>query len=346
MSGPLAEAGKAMAAGAAQAVRDLNTRGGLNGAKLEIVIENDDAGTAPARKIAEAMAARNIRHVVGHYTSAPTLTASEIYQKQKMLLIAPTATAPRLTERMDAPVLRLAPREDAQGSYAGALLARDFPSGEIVIVRDGSAASRILTAAAQRAMEAAGRGSAKEIEITAGAPDGAALAADQANTLLRTNTVAIYWAGGASNVAAFLRALHAGQSRSLFIGNDALATPEFAAAAGELANGVRVTVLGNRQHGGPREVSAPLVARLKAEGIRDIDLALSTYAAFQVLQQASVRARSLDPMALTTAARDGRPFSTVVGPVSFNTNGDRIENQFTLAVWKPAADGKFVFAPM
>ena len=51
-------------------------------------------------------------------------------------------------------------------------------------------------------------------------------------------------------------------------------------------------------------------------------------------------------MILTKAARDGRPFSTVIGPVSFNANGERIENLFTLAVWKPAADGKFIFSPM
>lgn len=342
MSGPLAESGKAMAAGATLAARDINAAGGVNGAKLELLVENDEAGTAPARKVAEGLAARNIRYVIGHYTSAPTLSAAEIYMRGRMLLVAPTATTPRLTERADFPVLRLSPREDAQGRYAGEILVRDFPAGDIAIVRDGSAASRILTTAAQRALEAAGRQPAKEFEVMAGAQDGASLAALQAQTIANANIAAIYWSGGASNVAAFLRALRAENSRAVVIGNEALATPEFAAVSGELADGVRVVVPAQA----PADSTVAVAARLKSEGIRDIELALATYASMQVFRQAAARAKSLEPSAIAQAARNRQPFETVIGAVSFDASGERIENLFTLAVWKPADDGKYVFRPM
>lgn len=341
MTGPLADAGKAMAAGAAMAARDINATGGVNGSKLELVIENDESGVAPARKVAEGLAARNIRYVIGHYTSAPTLSAAEIYLRRGMLLIAPSATSPRLTERAGAPVLRLAPLEDAQGRFAGEVLGRDFASGVIVIIRDGSAASRILAAAAQRALEAMGKQPAREIEITAGAPDGAALAAMQAQALSQAGASAIYWSGGASNVAAFLKALRAAGSRAAVIGNEALATPEFAAVAGDLADGIRVTVLAPS----PPQ-AAKLVARLKSEGVRDVELALAAHASLQILHQAAARARSLEPNAIAKAARNRQPFMTVSGPVSFDEAGERVENLFTLAAWKAAADGKYVITPM
>lgn len=341
MSGPLAEAGMAMSAGAKLAASDINASGGVNGAKLTLQLEDDEAGIATARKRAEELARRNLRYVVGHYTSAPTLSAAEIYMRNAMLLIAPAASAPKLTERREALVLRLAPREDAQGYYAGAVLARDLAPEGVAIIRDGSVASRILAAAAQRALASAGKAPAQDIQIPTAA-DGPAIAAAQAQSLARAGFAALYWSGGASNVGPFLKALRAAGSRAMLIGNDALATPEFATVAGDLADGVRVTVMA---HVAPEYGAADVLARLKADGVRDIDLALATYASVQVLQQAAMRANSLEPSAIARAARAGQVFKTIIGPVSFDSSGERVESPFRLATWRKAVDGKFLLAP-
>ncbi len=341
MSGPLADAGRAIAAGALLAVKDINARNGLNGAPIVPLIENDEASLAGARKNAETFAAKNIRIVIGHYTSAPTLVAGEIYARNNILLIAPSATSPKLTERKGANVLRLAPREETQGAYAGQLLAREFPNGRIAIMRDGSAAARILSAAALAAMKAAGAANIMEAEISAVAADAAASAANYANALASENISVVYWAGGGANIAPFLKALRSAGSAASVLGSDMLASADIAATAGDALEGVRMSVIADTtQSPAAKEVAA----RLRADGVRDMSLALANYASLQVLEEAAIRAKGNDPAKLGMSMRNGPPVNTIIGPVSFDSAGERREQLYAIAVWKKSPDGKFIFA--
>ena len=323
MSGPLADAGKAMAAGAQLALRDLAAKGGQH---FSLVVENDEASTAGARKAAEALIGKGARIVIGHYTSAATLAAGEVYVRNNVLLMAPSATSPKLAMQSKLNLVRLAAREEAQAVFAGLWLTRAFAAGRIAIVRDTSAQSVILAEAAKAALARAGQKNVGEY-LTTGTPP----AAD-----------AIYLAAGSAPSAAFLKLLRVSDVSAMIVGNDALATPEFAAAAGDGADGIRVIVpIDIKQLASAREAAA----QLKSEGVRDITLALSGYAAVQLLAQAVQKTRSSEPAALGQALRGTEPVETIIGPMSFDGNGERLEQLYTIAIWKRAADGKFIFSP-
>ncbi len=339
ISGPLSNAGKAMAAGFSRGVKDAAARHNLS---ITLVIENDEGSTAGAKLAARALVEKGVRIVIGHYTSAPTLTGNALYARNNTLLVAPSAGSPKLMEPKSANVLRLAPREDSQGLFAGQYLIREFPEGQIAILNDGTVTSAIMAKAAKSAWTGALRKPVIEAEWIATPGDIAANAAQLAQTLTRKNAAAIYWTGAVSAAGPLLKSMQASGATIPVMGTDALATPEFPAAAGDATEGVRMTILAGAT---PSPTAQDIAAWLKTEGVRDIPLALATYASVQIVTEAAVRLGSFEPDMLGAALRGGALIETIVGPVSFDAQGERREQLYTIAVWKKAADGKFIFAP-
>jgi branched-chain amino acid transport system substrate-binding protein len=283
-----------------------------------------------------------VRHVIGHYTSAPTASADEIYIRHRMLLIAPSATSPGLPVKPGSPFLRLAPREEAQGQFAGEWLAREFPVGTLIVVQDSAVLSRNIARAAASAIGKARREPAELRELPPASAEAPGQAASLAQAIARGNVAAVYFAANPGNAAPFLRALRSTGSHIPVIASDMLATPEFAAATGEAIDELRMVVTANAAE---NEQAREVASRLNSEGVRDLNLALSNYAAVQILAEAAKRSRGTDPDAMAKVMRDGAPTTTIIGTVSFDANGERRESPFMIVRWKRAADGKFLFAP-
>jgi branched-chain amino acid transport system substrate-binding protein len=85
---------------------------------------------------------------------------------------------------------------------------------------------------------------------------------------------------------------------------------------------------------------------LEAKRIDPGGYTLYSYAAVQIIQQAAETARSLDPKRVAAVIRSGRTFQTVIGPLSFNAQGDRADADFVIHVWRKAADGKLIYEPL
>ena len=85
--------------GVAQAQKDINEEGGINGTPLKVLLV-DDAGDLETAKEAAASLVENqdVLGVVGHYSSDITLAASEIYQAGELPVISPTSTAVRIAD--------------------------------------------------------------------------------------------------------------------------------------------------------------------------------------------------------------------------------------------------------
>ena len=339
ISGPLSNAGRAMAAGFDLGAKDASAR--LNRTIIPIV-ENDDGSTAGARNAAQALLDKGTHVVVGHYTSAATRTGNALYARKNVLLIAPSASSPKLIEPKSANVLRLGPREDSAGLFAGRYLAREFPSTQIAIVSDGSVTSSIFASAAKSAWNRQQTKPVIEAQLLSTPGDAVANAAQLVQTLNGKNVAAIYWTGGVSMAGTFLRALQATGANTPVIASETLATPEFPAAAGDATEGLRMTILAITTQSAQAQ---SIAARMKAEGVRDIPLALATYASVQVVTETAARLDTLDSARLAAALRGGAPIETIVGPVSFDVTGERREQLYTIAIWKKAADGKFIFTP-
>jgi branched-chain amino acid transport system substrate-binding protein len=84
--------------GVAQAQDEINTSGGINGAKLQVEIVNDDNSPEVVREVAKALTNdQNILAVIGHNASNASLEAAPIYQQEKLVMVTPTSFANNLS---------------------------------------------------------------------------------------------------------------------------------------------------------------------------------------------------------------------------------------------------------
>lgn len=84
--------------GVAQAQEEVNSRGGINGAGLQVLIANDDNSESFAKEVATGFVNDpKILAVVGHNASNASLAAAPIYQENKLVMVTPTSFANNLS---------------------------------------------------------------------------------------------------------------------------------------------------------------------------------------------------------------------------------------------------------
>ncbi|MEG4072056.1 ABC transporter substrate-binding protein [Microcoleus sp. Pol14C2] len=84
--------------GVAQAQDEVNNSGGINGAKLQVEIVNDDNSPEVVRDVAKALTNdASILAVIGHNASNASLEAAPIYQQEKLVMVTPTSFANNLS---------------------------------------------------------------------------------------------------------------------------------------------------------------------------------------------------------------------------------------------------------
>ncbi|MEG4111035.1 MULTISPECIES: ABC transporter substrate-binding protein [unclassified Microcoleus] len=84
--------------GVAQAQDEINTSGGINGAKLQVEIVNDDNSPEVVRESAKTLTKDpTILAVIGHNASNASLEAAPIYQQEQLVMVTPTSFANNLS---------------------------------------------------------------------------------------------------------------------------------------------------------------------------------------------------------------------------------------------------------
>lgn len=84
--------------GVAQAQDEINNSGGINGAKLQVAIVNDDNSPEVVREVARTLTKDpSILAVIGHNASNASLEAAPIYQQEKLVMVTPTSFANNLS---------------------------------------------------------------------------------------------------------------------------------------------------------------------------------------------------------------------------------------------------------
>ena len=127
LTGPNAAFGAQLKNGAEQAVADINAKGGINGQKIELVFGDDVSDPKQGVSVANKMVGDGVKFVMGHFNSGVTIPASEVYAENGILMISPSATNPKITERGLWNVFRTCGRDDQQGEVAGKYLQRHAP---------------------------------------------------------------------------------------------------------------------------------------------------------------------------------------------------------------------------
>jgi branched-chain amino acid transport system substrate-binding protein len=325
MTGGQATFGRQMTDGARQAIADINAAGGVLGKKLRLEIGDDACDPKQARSVAEKLSGMGVAVVFGHYCSSSSIPASDAYLDGGVLQITPASTNPLFTERGMWNTFRTCGRDDQQGSFAAAYLAKNFRDKNIAIINDKTTYGKGLADEAKRALNAAGVTEKLNESYNQGDKDFTALV----SKLKRNNIDIVYDGGYHQEAGLIVRQMRDQGLKTILMAGDALVSREFASITGPAGDGVLFTFPPDPRK---RPTAAAIVKKFKDNGIDPEGYVLYTYAAVQVWAQAAAKAGTTDPQKVAAAMRAGT-WDTVLGPISFDKKGDITAGGWAVYRW-------------
>jgi branched-chain amino acid transport system substrate-binding protein len=336
ITGSSAAFGAQLKNGVEQAVDDINAAGGILGQKLSISLGDDVGDPKQGVSVANKFAGDGVRWVVGHFNSGVTIPASEIYAENNILMITPSATNPRVTERKLWNVFRTCGRDDQQGLVAAAHIAKHFAGKRIAILHDKTTYGQGLADETRKALATKGIKEVLYEGVNAGEKDFSAVVAK----LKAAKVDLLYWGGLHTELGLIIRQSRDMGTQIQAMGADGIVSDEFSSIGGPGVEGTLMTFPPDPRN---RAEASAVVKRFEARKINPEAYTLYSYAAVQIMKQAAEKAKSLDPQKVAATIRSGMEFTTVLGRMSFDSKGDRTNLDYTVYTWRKGADGKITY---
>jgi len=334
MTGEEAAFGEQFRKGAERAVANINAKGGVLGQKLKLEVMDDACDPKQAVSVANELVARGVAVVFGHWCSATSIAASDVYAEGNVVEITPGSTNPKYTERGLTNVFRICGRDDSQGPTAASYVAAHFPKAKIAIVNDKSSYGKGLSDEFGKALNAKGVKEVLNEAITAGEKDYSALV----SKLKAAQVEYLYFGGYKTEAGLIARQMRDQGMKTVIIGGDALVTQEYWAITGAAGEGTLMTFGPD-----PRldHANDALVAQFRADKYEPEAYTLYTYGAVQAWADAATKAGTTDAVKVEAALRSGT-HDTVLGKVGFDAKGDNTAPGYVMYSWK---NGKYAALP-
>ncbi len=324
MTGDYAYEGKGFENAVRMLVEQTNAAGGINGKKVELIVEDDAGDPTQSALVAQRLVDAGVVAVIGAYNSTATEPASEIYNEAGILHITPSSTAVRLTTKGFPRFFRVCFLDDRQGLFAAKFMQEVLAAKNVGILHDNSTYAQGLAEETRHYAESLG--------LTVGFYD-AINPDDQDFTPILTkigaaNLDAVYFTGYHSQAGLLLK-----QSADLgltvkWIGGNASNNPVMVEIAGiKNAQGVFVTT-----EPLPKDLefaeAKQFVADYQAKYGKEPDSVWTIMAgeAFNVIRYAMTQTKSTDPAALATYLHNEmKNVAGLTGPIlGFDDKGDRL----------------------
>ena len=136
MTGDTATFGRSADQGIRMAVEEINAGGGVLGAKLEVVTEDDRSVTEEARSAAQKLIQRDrVKALLGEVASSRSLAAAPEAQRAKVPMISPGSTNPKVTEVGDY-IFRACFIDPFQGAVMARFAADELHAKRLAILFD------------------------------------------------------------------------------------------------------------------------------------------------------------------------------------------------------------------
>jgi len=336
ITGPNAAFGAQLVNGTQQAVDDINKAGGILGQQITLEQGDDVSDPKQGVSVANKFVGDGVKFVVGHFNSGVTIPASDVYSENGILFITPSATNPKVTDRMLWDAFRTCGRDDQQG-LLWAEYARDHLKGKkIAVVHDKTTYGKGLADAALDDMHKFGIKEVLYEGVNTGEKDYSAIV----SKIKESGADYLMWGGLHTEGGLIVRQMRDQGMSTVMISGDGITDTEFAAIGGPGVEGTLMT-FGPEPRKNPNAKDA--VEAFKAKGFDPQGYTLYSYAAVQIIKQAAEKANSLDPKKVAEVMHSGMTFNTVIGPIAYDKKGDRTTVDYVWYVWKKGADGKIGF---
>src|ERR1700734_371812 len=339
ITGANASFGAQLTNGVNQAAKDINAAGGILGQKIEVEQGDDVSDPKQGVSVANKFVGDGVKFVIGHFNSGVTIPASEVYADNGILMITPSATNPKVTERGLWDAFRTCGRDDQQG-MVWAELARDKLKGKkIAVIHDKTTYGKGLADAALDNMHKFGVKEVLYEGVNTGEKDYSAIV----SKIKDSGADYLMWGGLHTEGGLIVRQMRDQGLQTVMISGDGITDSEFAAIGGSGVEGTLMT-FGPEPRNNPNAKDAG--ASFAAKGFDPQGYTLYSYAAVQIMTQAADNAHSLDPKKVAEVMHSGTPFHTVIGDISYDKKGDRTTVDYVWYVWKKGTDGKIGFVQL
>ncbi len=342
MTGPWASEGQEMKQVLDLLAEDINSAGGLNGKKVEVISEDDAGDPRQASLAATRLTTKNVVAVIGTYGSSITEATQNIYDESEIIQVANGSTAIRLTEKGLDYFFRTCPRDDEQGRVAAQTI-KNLGHKKVAILHDNTSYAKGLASETQGLLvEMEGVEVVFFEAITPGERDYNAIL----TKVKATSPDAIFFTGYYPEAGLLLRQKTEMGWDVPFMGGDATNHPDL------------VKIAGNAAAKGFYFVSAPLPKDLDTPEARDFvekfqkaygHAPNSIYAVlagdgFRVVTEAIKQTDSTDTKKVAEYLhKEMEGFPGLTGKISFNDKGDRVGEVYR--VYQVNENGEFILQP-
>lgn len=336
LSGPTLNFGESAKNGVLMAADEINQAGGINGRKLDVVIEDDQGkpGLAAA-SISKLVQGGKVIAIIAGGTSNNSRAAAPEAQAAKVPLIAPSATDPQVTQIGDY-IFRACFIDAFQGEVMAKFAANTLKAKKAGILLDfNSSYSRGLSDFFELSFTRLGGQVVSKQSYTAGDSD----YRGQLNMLRAAAPEVVFIPGYYEDVA-----LMAKQARQLgitqpLLGADGWDAPELWDRGGDALNGSYIS-----SHYSVEDQAAQVQTFVKAYKQLYSNLppdahAALGYDAMRMIADAIMRAGATDGAKLRDALAQTKSFSGVTGVITMNSERNAIKPAVVLKL----QDGRYVY---
>lgn len=324
-SGDLASYGLPTVKAAELVVNDLNSRGGINGRRIELLVEDDVCKPEVATNTATKLVSQGVDVVLGHICSGATKAALPIYRESNIVVMSPSATNPELTQSGDYPnFYRTIASDDAQARTEVDFATDVLKVKKIAIIHDKGDYGKGLAEFAQKFVEQSDKADVVLYEgITPGAVDYSAVV----QKIKRSDADAVIFGGYHPEASKIVTQMRKKKMDTVFISDDGVKDDTFIKVAGQYAEGVYAT--------GPADVTnnplakAAREAHMQAYGEEPGAFFDNAYTAALALTNAIAKAGTTDTGAIAGVLKS-EDVATPFGNIHFDANGDALGVGFSV----------------
>ena len=324
-SGDLASYGIPTIKAAELVVEHRNSVNGINGRKIELVVEDDVCKPEVATNTATKLVGENVNVILGHICSGATKAALGIYKDSKLVAMSPSATNPALTQSGDYPnFFRTIASDDAQAQLEVDFALNTLKKSKIAVLHDKGDYGKGLAEFAKGFLEKDQRAEVTLYEgITPGAVDYSAVV----QKIKQSGADAVIFGGYHPEASKIVTQMRKKAMDTVFISDDGVKDDTFIKVAGEFAEGVYATgPVDTTQN--PIAVQA-IEAHRKKYGADPGAFFLNAYAAAQALINAVAKSGSTEFDDVVSALRN-EWVATPLGIIKFDERGDAIGVGFAM----------------
>lgn len=332
-SGDLASYGLPSVNAAKIVAEKINAAGGINGKKIELLVEDTVCKPEVATNTATKLVSDGAQMVLGGICSGATKAALPIYVDAGILVMSPSATNPPLTQSGDYPnFFRTIAPDDAQALLDVEFALDKLGYTKLAIVHDKGDYGKGFAEFAKKFLEEKGVNPVLFEGVTPGAVDYSAIV----QKIKKSGAEAVIFGGYHPEASKIITMMKKKRLKADFISDDGVKDQTFIKVAGASAEGAYAS--------GPMDTSSTPLSKEAVEAHKKTFSAdpgafyENAFSAMLAMTNAAEKAGSTDLAALKKVLQSEK-VDTPLGAISFDEKGDAIGVGFSVYQVK---DGKFV----